>query len=72
MNNLSDARSQNQPIKKPNCIVIDVVDNSRKHRLVNMATLFGYEVDHDFRGANVSSVGRNRQFRTRNRAASCP
>ena len=28
------ARNQNQPIKKPNCIVIDVVDNSRKHRLV--------------------------------------
>ena len=30
-----------------------------------MATLFGYEVDHDFRGAKISSVGRNRQFNAR-------
>ena len=65
IDNLIFARNQNQSIRKPNCVVLDVVDNSRKHRLVTMATLFGYEVEHDFRGGSVSSVGRNIQFTAR-------
>ena len=56
IDNLVSARNRNEPLKKPDCIVIDVVDNSREHRLVNMATLFGFEVDHDFGGACVSRV----------------
>ena len=56
--NMVEARDQGRPTVKPDCIVIDVVDNSRTHRLVNMATLFGYEADHDFRGARVSRVAR--------------
>jgi len=61
LDNLVDARIRNQDIRKPDCIVIDVVDNSTIHRLVTMATLFGYETDHDFEGACVSRVGRKIQ-----------
>jgi hypothetical protein len=58
IDNLVVARRENLTISKPDCVVIDVVDNSREHRLVTMATIFGFDVDHDLRGQSVSRAGR--------------
>jgi superfamily II DNA or RNA helicase len=61
IDNLVAARKRGEATAKPDCIVIDVVDNSTQHRLANTATLFGYEADHDFRGAKISEAGRDPQ-----------
>lgn len=55
IDNLIATRERGGSLKKEDCIVLDVVDNTEKHRLVvTLATLLGYPPHHDFRGKRLS------------------
>ena len=56
--NLVEARRNQHPVRKEDCIILDVVDNSVHHRLITSALIFGYDYDFDLRGVPISRVGR--------------
>jgi superfamily II DNA or RNA helicase len=53
---LVQARQRGLPISKAECIVIDVVDNTTKHDLVTLASLFNSGID--FRGKSLSEAAK--------------
>jgi len=55
-NNLVEARQNGLPISKTECLVIDVVDNTTKHDLVTLASLFNSNID--FHGKSLTEVRR--------------
>ncbi len=48
---------------KRNCFIIDVVDNTKQHRVVSLPTIFGLANDYDFRGDSVTKRSRRDQER---------
>lgn len=54
--NLRNARHAGLKIEKDDCILLDFVDNTSKHSLVTMPTLFGMGTNTDLRGKAISSV----------------
>jgi len=58
IDNLVSARQSSQPIQKQDCIVIDVVDNTRVHKLISVASLIGLGAAIDFHGRSVVRTAR--------------
>ncbi len=56
MDNLLDARKRGDFIAKEDCIFLDYVDNTSKHSLVTLATLFGLGAGTDLKGKPISKV----------------
>lgn len=54
--NLNEAREKGLTIKKNDCILIDVVDNTGKHSLVTLASLFGLGDKTDLSGNTITRV----------------
>ncbi len=52
--NLVEARRKGIPISKSECLIVDVVDNTRKHDLVTLPTLFNSRID--FHGKSLMEV----------------
>jgi ATP-dependent helicase IRC3 len=53
VDNLLDWRRQGKALSKEDCILIDVVDNTSRHSLVTLASLFGIGPKIDLNGASV-------------------
>lgn len=53
--NLLAARAAGHPLEKEDCITIDVADNTRRHKLITLPTLFGLPPDTDLRGESATS-----------------
>lgn len=51
--NLLEALKANQPLKKRDCLMIDVVDSSSRHSLVTLPSLLGMAVDLDLNGESA-------------------
>jgi superfamily II DNA or RNA helicase len=56
VNNLLEARAAGIKVSKEDCLVLDFVDNTQRHSLVNLPTLYGMEADTDFRGRSLVSI----------------
>jgi hypothetical protein len=56
VDNLLYARQQGVRLSKEDCIVIDLVDNSSKHSLMTLPSLFGLHREMDLMGQTLSSV----------------
>lgn len=54
INNLLEARAAGSPITKPDMLLIDVVDNTDKHSLVTLASIFGIPAKVDLHGMPVT------------------
>jgi len=47
------------PLRKPNCLILDVIDNSKRHSLATVPSLFGMPAELDLRGKSVTqSLGK--------------
>lgn len=56
LSNLVEARRSGLAISKPECIVIDVVDNTKKHDLITLPRLFSSTLD--FQGRSLTEIRR--------------
>jgi len=56
LNNLLEARADNTPIKKEDCILLDVVDATTKHSLITVPKLFGMSERMDMQGRTVTAA----------------
>jgi ATP-dependent helicase IRC3 len=56
IDNLHDARRQAVKIPKSDCLVIDVTDNTRRHRLMTLNTLFGLGEKLNLKGTRISEA----------------
>jgi superfamily II DNA or RNA helicase len=56
IHNLNEARANGLTIKKEDCILLDVVDNTGKHSLVTLASLFGLGDKTDLKGKTVTQA----------------
>lgn len=54
--NLIEARKNGQKIKKQDCILMDVVDNTGRHSLITLASLFGLGDKTDLKGKTITYV----------------
>lgn len=54
IHNLNEARAKGLTIKKEDCILLDVVDNTGKHSLVTLASLFGLGFNTDLKGKTIT------------------
>jgi len=54
--NLQSAKREGRVISKPDCIVIDVVDNTRVHRIMSLPVAFGLDPEIRLEGRRFSSV----------------
>lgn len=54
--NLKEALRLGEPVEKKDCIVIDMVDNTRRHSLVTLPTLFGLNAEGDMKGKPVTKI----------------
>jgi superfamily II DNA or RNA helicase len=50
IDNLNTARLAGCTIEKQDCVIIDVADNTRKHRLITLPSLFGLPLGTDLQG----------------------
>jgi superfamily II DNA or RNA helicase len=57
--NLVEARRKCLPITKPDCLIIDVVDNTKKHDLVTLASLFNRGMDFD--GKSLTELAKQKK-----------
>ena len=55
--NLVEAKKQGASFDKQDCIVLDVTDNSGRHSLVTLNTLFGLPANMDLKGQSVVEAG---------------
>jgi len=56
ISNLLEAKALGLDILKDNCLLIDVVDNTTRHSLVTMASIFGLSEKMDMRGKPITRV----------------
>jgi ATP-dependent helicase IRC3 len=56
LTNLVEARRDGRPIRKPECVVIDVVDNTKEHDLITLPRLFSSTLD--FQGRSLNDIRR--------------
>lgn len=56
VDNLVEARKLGTPLEKEDCIIIDLVNNTTKHSLVTLASLFGLNKDLDVKGKKITEV----------------
>jgi superfamily II DNA or RNA helicase len=56
LTNLVEARRNNTRIAKPECLIIDVVDNTKEHDLITLPRLFNSSMD--FRGKSLTEIRR--------------
>jgi superfamily II DNA or RNA helicase len=56
INNLLEARADNTPIQKEDCILLDVVDATTKHSLITVPKLFGMSERMDMQGRTVTTA----------------
>jgi ATP-dependent helicase IRC3 len=54
--NLKHAAEYNIPVDKKDCILIDVVDTTKRHSLVSLASLHGVQADVDLKGKSLVEV----------------
>jgi ATP-dependent helicase IRC3 len=54
INNLLEARALGLTITKEDCLLMDVVDNTGRHSLVTLASLFGLGAKTDFKGKTIT------------------
>ncbi len=53
--NLNVAKAEGLAIAKSDCLIVDVVDNTAKHSLITLPTLFGYASSFDYNGRSAIS-----------------
>lgn len=56
INNLNEARDHGLQIAKDNCLLLDVVDNTTRHSLVTLSSLFGLNPRLDMKSKPITKV----------------
>lgn len=56
INNILEARAAGLVLTKEDCLVIDVVDNTKEHSLVTLPTIFGLPATLDMNGATATKT----------------
>jgi ATP-dependent helicase IRC3 len=56
IDNLLDARAAGTPLPKEDCLLLDVVDNTGRHSLVTLASIFGLPPKTDMKGQTVTKA----------------
>ena len=56
VHNRTDAIRSNRELKKPDCIIIDVTDNTTKHRLMTLPVAFDLDPDTRIEGKSFCSI----------------
>lgn len=67
VDNLIDARRAGQKLAKSDCVVLDVVDCTRRNSLVTLSSIFGMNVEMDLQGQSaVKAVAKIEQMAEKN------